>query len=84
VKAGGNTSEAVANARLQVQRKLDSYNALVIQPSTDMTGDYKKLMKSMDSMNDKMTEARVKIEAMQKAASDAVVRPSPKCAGARP
>jgi hypothetical protein len=58
--------------------------ALVIQPSTDMKGDYKKLMKSMDSMNDKMTEARVKIEATQKAASDAVVRPSPKCAGARP
>ena len=67
VKAGGKTSEALANAKLQVQRTLDAYNALVTQPSTDMKGDYKKLMKSMDSMNDKVAEARVRIEEMQKA-----------------
>jgi hypothetical protein len=67
VKAGGKTTEAVANAKLQIQRTLDSYNALVTQPSKNMKGDYKKLMKSTDSMNDRLAEARQKIEEMQKA-----------------
>jgi hypothetical protein len=39
VKAGGNTSQAVANAKLQAQKTLDAYNALVTQPSTNMKGD---------------------------------------------
>jgi hypothetical protein len=67
VKAGGATSQAVATAKLEVQRTLDSYNALVTKPSKNMKGDYKKLMRSMDSMNDKMAEARAKVEEMQKA-----------------
>ena len=46
VKAGGNASEAVAHAKLEIQKALDAYNALVTQPSTNMKGDYKKLMKS--------------------------------------
>jgi hypothetical protein len=68
VKAGGKTSEAVANAKLQIQKTLDAYNALVTQPSQNMKGDYKKLMKSMDSMNDSAVEARQKVEQMQQAA----------------
>jgi hypothetical protein len=67
VKAGGNTSEAVANAKLQTQKTLDAYNALVTEPSTDMKGDYKKLMKSMDSMNDRVADAGRKVDEMQKA-----------------
>ena len=67
VKAGGNTSEALAKAKLQTQKTLDAYNALVTQPSTNMKGDYKKLMKSMDSMNEGVTEAREKVEQMQQA-----------------
>lgn len=67
VKAGGRTSEAVANAKLQVQRTLDSYNALVTKPSKNMKGDYKKLMKSMDTMNDRVADARKKVEEMQMA-----------------
>lgn len=67
VNAGGKTSEAVANAKLQVQKTLDSYNSLVTQPSTNMKGDYKKLMKSMDSMNDRVAEGRKKIQEMQAA-----------------
>ena len=31
VKAGGKTSEAVATAKLQTQKTLDAYNALVTQ-----------------------------------------------------
>jgi Protein of unknown function (DUF2959) len=67
VKAGGTATQAVAEAKLQVQKTLDAYNALVTQPSKNMKGDYKKLMKSSDSMNDKVAEAREKVQAMQKA-----------------
>src|SRR4030095_330609 len=67
VKAGGNTSEAVATAKLQTQKTLDAYNALVTQPSKNMKGDYKKLMKSMDSMNDQVAEAGRKVDQMQQA-----------------
>jgi predicted nucleic acid-binding Zn-ribbon protein len=67
VKAGGKTSEAVANAKLQIQKTLDTYNALVTQPSKDMKGDYKKLMKSVDGMNDRVTEGRQKLDEMQQA-----------------
>jgi hypothetical protein len=67
VKAGGNTSEAVGTAKLQTQKTLDAYNALVTQPSKNMKGDYKKLMKSMDSMNDQVAEAGRKVDQMQQA-----------------
>ena len=66
VKAGGTTTKAITDGKAQLQKTLDAYNALVTQPSKDMKGDYKKLLKSMDSMNDKVADARQKIEAMQK------------------
>jgi hypothetical protein len=68
VKTGGKTSEAVENAKLQTQKTLDAYNALVTKPSTNMKGDYKKLMKSVDSMNDRVEVGRQKIAEMQTAA----------------
>ena len=67
VKAGGDTSQAVANAKTQMQKTLDVYNALVTQPSKNMKGDYKKLMKSLDGMNDRVAEARQKVDQMQQA-----------------
>jgi DNA repair ATPase RecN len=67
VKAGGQTTEAVTNAKMQMQKTLDTYNALVTQPSKNMKGDYKKLMKSLDSMNDRVAEARKKVDEMQAA-----------------
>ena len=60
VKAGGKTSEAVEQAKLQTQKTLDAYNALVTKPSTNMKGDYKKVMKSADSMNDRVAAARLR------------------------
>lgn len=66
VKAGGDMSQSVAEGKLQVQKTLDAYNALVTQPSKNMKGDYKTLLKAMDSMNSKADVARGKIEAMQK------------------
>ena len=67
VKAGESTSQSITTGKMQVQKTLDAYNSLVTQPSKDMKGDYKKLLKSSDVMNDKVAEARQKIEAMQKA-----------------
>jgi hypothetical protein len=67
VKAGGNTSEAVGTAKQQTQKTLDAYNALVTQPSKNMKGDYKKLLKSVDSMNDQVAEAGRKVDQMQQA-----------------
>jgi Protein of unknown function (DUF2959) len=67
IKAGGSTSESVATAKLEVQKTLTAYNTLVTQPSKNMKGDYKKLLKTMDSMNKKVTEATTKIAAMQDA-----------------
>jgi Protein of unknown function (DUF2959) len=67
VKAGGQVSTAVAEAKLEVQKTLNLYNDLVMRPSKDMKGDYKKLMKSMDSMNQKVDEARTRISGAQKA-----------------
>jgi hypothetical protein len=52
-----------------MQKTLDAYNALVTQPSKNMKGDYKKLMKSTDGMNDKVAEARKKVDGMQQAGS---------------
>jgi len=66
VKAGGATSQAITDAKLQLQKTLDAYNALVTQPSKDMKGDYKRLIKAMDSMNSKVASAQQKIDAMQK------------------
>ena len=66
VKASETTSQAVTNGKMELQKTLGAYNTLVTQPSKDMKGDYKKLLKSSDSMNDKVASARQKIEAMQK------------------
>jgi signal transduction protein with GAF and PtsI domain len=66
VKAGRTTSQAITDGKLQLQKTLDAYNGLVTQPSKDMKGDYKRLLKAMDSMNTKVGDARQKIDAMQK------------------
>jgi predicted nucleic acid-binding Zn-ribbon protein len=68
VKSGGETLDAVTNAKLQIRKTLDAYNTLVSRPSKNMKSDYKKLMKSVDSMNDRLTEARQKIDQMQQTA----------------
>ena len=66
VKAGGNASEGVAHAKLEIQKALDAYNALVTQPSTNMKSDNKKLIKSQDSMNTGGDSARLRLAEMQK------------------
>jgi hypothetical protein len=68
IKTGGQTSEAVAKAKLQTQKTLDAYNTLVTQPTSNMKGDYKSLMKNMDAMNARVAEAKQKVDLMQQAA----------------
>jgi hypothetical protein len=67
VKAGQKTVESVESAKAQTQKTLDSYNALVTQPTTNMKGDYKKLMKNMDTMNDRVASASQRVDQMQQA-----------------
>jgi hypothetical protein len=68
IKSGGETVDAVTNAKLQIRKTLDAYNTLVTQPSKNMKSDYKKLMKNVDSMNDRLVEAREKVDQMQQTA----------------
>ncbi len=67
VKAGGRMTGAVAKAEQQMQKTLFAYNALVTKPSTSMKGDYKNLMKSVDSMNERVAGAHQKVAEMQTA-----------------
>jgi hypothetical protein len=67
IKAGGQTSQKVAEAKNQVKSTLDTYNALVTGPSKNMKGDYKKLLKASDAMNEKVADARQKVTDMQNA-----------------
>src|SRR5262245_65641734 len=61
VKAGEKTSRSISEAKSQVQNTLSAYNSLVTQPSKDMKGDYKKLLKNVKDMNDKVNDARQEI-----------------------
>jgi hypothetical protein len=45
IKSIDGSSQSVTDARLKIKGALDSYNALVKGDSTDMKGDYKKLVK---------------------------------------
>jgi hypothetical protein len=67
IKAGGITAQSVAEANNQVKSTLAAFNALVTQPSANMKGSYKKVMKASDAMHDRVAESVVKIDAMQTA-----------------
>lgn len=67
VSAGADTANAVGKAKLQVQNTLTAYNALVTQPSTNMKGDYKKLLSNAKDMALKVDGARERITKMQAA-----------------
>jgi predicted nucleic acid-binding Zn-ribbon protein len=68
IRAGEQATTAVGTAKTEVERTLTAYNTLVSQPSTDMRRDYRNLMRSVDSMNRRVTEATTRIAAMQAAA----------------
>lgn len=68
IRAGEQTTAAVGTAKTEVERTLAAYNTLISQPSSDMRRDYRNLMRSVDSMNRRVTDATTRIGAMQAAA----------------
>jgi len=69
VKAGEDTSQAVADAHVQTKTALDAYNALVQGDSKDMKEDYKKLLKAQKDMNNRVADARKTVAEMDKQAA---------------
>jgi hypothetical protein len=65
IKAGGNTSQAVAEAKLQVQNTLGNYSDLLSKSATDMKISYKRLLKNVKEMNDKTDAARARVTQME-------------------
>jgi hypothetical protein len=66
VKAGEKTTRSILDAKTEIQNTLTAYNALVTQPSKDMKGDYKKLLKAVKDMNEKFTDGRESVANMEK------------------
>ena len=56
VKKAGSTVQTVAEAKVQLQKTMDVYNALMADDATDRKGLYKKLQKEMDSTEKKRAE----------------------------
>ena len=67
VKAGANTSSAISKGRAQTAKTLEAYNALVTKPSTDMKGDYKKLMGAAKDTDQRVDDAREQVTKMEAA-----------------
>ena len=65
IKAGNNAHTSIAHARLETKHTLDMYNKLVTQPSTNMKGDYKKLLGAVDDMKEEIADARLEITNMR-------------------
>jgi hypothetical protein len=64
VKAAGNTSQAMAEAKLQMQKTLDAYNALFADDVKDRKSAYKKLQKEMDGTERRRADIRTRMSAM--------------------
>lgn len=67
LKAGSELSSALSKAKLQAQETLRAYNSLVTQPSADMKGDYKKLLKAAKDTDKRVDEARQQATKMEAA-----------------
>ncbi len=63
-KTGDETVRAVVEARDQIRKTLDAYNALVTQPTQDAKGDYKKLGKNLSNATEKIAAVKPKTDAM--------------------
>ena len=69
IKTIDSTSQAVTDARAKTKTALDAYNALIKGDSTDMKGDYKKLVKAEKDMNNQVANARKTAGDMDKQAA---------------
>ncbi len=64
IKAGGEAVQGIAEAKLQLQATLASYNALVNELSKDRRGDYKKLQKAIVETNKRVAETQQRLATM--------------------
>jgi hypothetical protein len=65
VKAGGNLSQSVGEAKVQMQNTLTNYSELLGKSATDMKDGYKKLLKNIKESDEKLENARTKVAQMQ-------------------
>jgi Protein of unknown function (DUF2959) len=65
IKAGGNTSKAVAEAKLQLQNTLTNYSDLLGKSASDMKDSYKKLLKNIKESDEKIASGRERVTQMQ-------------------
>lgn len=65
IKAGGNTAESVAVAKLQLQTTLTNYSDLLGKSAKDMKDSYKKLLKNIKETDEKIADAREHVTKMQ-------------------
>jgi chromosome segregation ATPase len=65
IKAGGNTSHAVGEAKTQLQTTLANYNDLLSKEAKEMKGSYSKLRKNLKDFDDKTTDARTRVTEMK-------------------
>jgi len=68
IKAGGNLSESVGAAKLQIQNTIGNYSDLLGKSATEMKDGYKKLLKNIKEMNEKTDNARERVTQMQETA----------------
>jgi ElaB/YqjD/DUF883 family membrane-anchored ribosome-binding protein len=64
IKASGDAVQGLAEAKLQLQTTLASYNALVNELSKDRRGDYKKLQKAVVETNKRVSETQLRLATM--------------------
>ncbi|HEY1913758.1 MAG TPA: DUF2959 family protein [Vicinamibacterales bacterium] len=65
IKAGGNTSHAVGEAKTQLQTTLANYNDLLSKEAKEMKDSYSKLRKNLKDFDDKTTDARTRVTEMK-------------------
>ena len=65
IKAGGNTAQSVAEAKLELQTTLANYSELLGKSPKDMKDSYKKLLKNIRETDEKIADAREHVAKMQ-------------------
>jgi hypothetical protein len=65
IKAGGNLSQSVGEAKVQLQNTLTNYSELLGKSATDMKDSYKKLLKNIKQSDEKLDSARMRVTQMQ-------------------
>jgi len=63
-ETGEDTVKALVEAENHIRTTLDAYNTLVMKPTKDAKGDYKKLLKNLDNTKKKIALVRPRLDTM--------------------